>query len=278
VSAFTPQLRPLSIGEILDVGFRLFRERFRTLMACVLVPVVPLSILSTIVVGVIDDTAYDVNAPARESSSADVANLIDNLLGGAAAAIAIAACFRVISSAYLGQRADAGESLRYGLSRLIPLVAAYLAISIGVGLGLVALVVPGIFLAVKWSMTFPVIVAERAGAFQAMRRSWELTRGRWWRVCGALLVVVLISFVLAFVILVAFGAAIASSDSISEALFAILITAATIGVLTVLYPLTAAVVTVVYYDLRVRNEGFELQQLARASAFGAAPERPELPG
>jgi hypothetical protein len=278
VSAFTPQLRPLSIGEILDVGFRLFRERFRTLMACVLVPVVPLSILSTIVVGVIDDTAYDVNAPARESSSADVANLIDNLLGGAAAAIAIAARFRVISSAYLGQRADAGESLRYGLSRLIPLVAAYLAISIGVGLGLVALVVPGIFLAVKWSMTFPVIVAERAGAFQAMRRSWELTRGRWWRVCGALLVVVLISFVLAFVILVAFGAAIASSDSISEALFAILITAATIGVLTVLYPLTAAVVTVVYYDLRVRNEGFELQQLARASAFGAAPERPELPG
>jgi hypothetical protein len=207
----------------------------------------------------------------------EVANLVDNLLGGAAAAIAIAACFRVISSAYLGERTGAGDSLRYGLSRLVPLVVAYLAISLGVGVGLVALVIPGIFLAVKWSMTFPVIVAERAGAFPAMRRSWELTRGHWWRVFGTLLVVVLISFVLAFLILVAFGAAIASSDSISEAAFAILITVATIGVLTVLYPLTASVVTVVYYDLRVRNQGFELQQLVRGAGFGAAPERPVFP-
>jgi hypothetical protein len=277
VSAFTPQLRPLSIGELLETGFRLFRERFGTLMACVLVPVVPLSILSTVIVAAVDDTAYDVNAPAGDSSSVEVANLVDNLLGGAAAAIAIAACFRVISSAYLGERTGAGDSLRYGLSRLVPLVVAYLAISLGVGVGLVALVIPGIFLAVKWSMTFPVIVAERAGAFPAMRRSWELTRGHWWRVFGTLLVVVLISFVLAFLILVAFGAAIASSDSISEAAFAILITVATIGVLTVLYPLTASVVTVVYYDLRVRNQGFELQQLVRSAGFGAAPERPVFP-
>jgi hypothetical protein len=276
VSAFTPQLRPLSIGELIDAGFKLFRQRFGTLMTCVLAPVVPLSILSTIIVAAVDDTAFDVNAPASDSSSVDIANLIDNLLGGCAAAIAIAACFRVISSAYLGERTDAGDSLRYGLSRLLPLIVAYIAISVAAGIGLVLLVVPGIFLAVKWSMTFPVIVAERAGAFDAMRRSWELTRGHWWRVFGTLLFVVVISFVLAFLILVAFGAAIASSDSISELAFAILITAATIGVLTVLYPLTAAVVTVVYYDLRVRNEGFELEQLVRDRDFAAAPERPLL--
>jgi hypothetical protein len=281
-SPFTPQLRPLSIGEMLDAGFKLFRHRFGTLMVCVLVPVVPLSILSSIIVGSVDDTAFDVNAPASDSSSADVANLIDNLLGGAAAAIAIAACFRVISSAYLGERTSAGPSLRYGLSRLLPLLVAYIAMSIGIGIGLVAIVIPGVFLAVKWSMTFPAIVAERAGPFAAMGRSWELTRGHWWRTFGALLVVVLISFVLAFALLVGFGAAVATSDSISELAFAVLITLVTILVLAVLYPLTAAIVTVIYYDLRVRNEGFDLQLLARgvgadAARFESAPERPGPP-
>jgi hypothetical protein len=281
-SPFTPQLRPLSIGEMLDAGFRLFRNRFGTLMACVLVPVVPLSVISTILVGSVDDTAFDVNAPASDSSSADVANLIDNLLSGAAAAIAIAACFRVISSAYLGERTDAATSLRYGLSRLIPLVVAYIAMSVCIGIGLILILIPGIFLAVKWSMTFPAIVAERAGPFAAMRRSWQLTRGHWWRTFGTLLVVVLISFVLAFAILVGFGAAVATSDSISELAFAVLITAVTIIVLAILYPLTAAIVTVLYYDLRVRNEGFDLQLLARgvgadAARFESAPERPAPP-
>jgi hypothetical protein len=281
-SPFQPQLRPLSIGEMLDAGFKLFRQRFGTLMVCVLVPVVPLSIVSSLVVASVDDTAFDVNATATSSNSADVANLIDNILSGAAAAIAIAACFKVISSAYLGERTDAGSSLRYGLSRLLPLLVAYVAMSIGIGLGLVAILIPGIFLAIKWSMTFPAIVAERAGPFQAMGRSWDLTRGHWWRTFGALVVVLLISFVLAFAIFVAIGAAVATSDSISELAFAVLITAVTIIVLAVLYPLAAAIVTVVYYDLRVRNEGFDLQLLARgvgadASRFESAPERPMSP-
>jgi hypothetical protein len=278
-SAFTPQLRPLSIGEMLDAGFKLFRQRFGTLMVCVLAPVVPLSIISTLIVASVDDRAFDVDAPAIDSSSADVANLIDNILSGAAAAIAIAACFKVISSAYLGERTDAASSLRYGLSRLGPLIVAYIAMSVGIGLGLIALLIPGIFLAIKWSMTFPAIVAERAGPFKAMGRSWDLTRGHWWRTFGTLLVVVLISFVLAFAILLALGAAVATSDSISELAFAVLITVVTIIVLAVLYPLTAAIVTVVYYDLRVRNEGFDLQLLARgvgadATRFESAPERP----
>jgi hypothetical protein len=56
----------------------------------------------------------------------------------------------------------------------------------------------------------------------------------------------------------------------------------TIIVLAVLYPLTAAIVTVIYYDLRVRNEGFDLQLLARgvgadATRFESAPERPGPP-
>jgi hypothetical protein len=280
-SSFTPQLRPLSIGETLDAGFRLLRARFGTLLVCVLVPMVPLSIISTIIVASTDDQAFDVNSSATTSDdgAAIAGTLIGALIQGAAAALAVAACFRVISSAYLGERAEAGPSLRYGLSRLLPLMVAYIVLSIVLGVSALFLLLPAVFLGVKWSVTFAAIVAERAGPFRAMGRSWELTRGHWWRVFGTLLVVVLISLVLYLAVVAGLGGAIATSDDMSEFTYATLTTALTVILFAILYPLVASIITVIYYDLRVRNEGFDLQLLAQGvgadtSRFESAPERP----
>ena len=280
-SSFTPQLRPLSIGETLDAGFRLLRARFGTLLICVLVPMVPLSIISTIIVASTDDQAFDVNATTTTSDdgAAIAGTLIGALIQGAAAALAVAACFRVISSAYLGERAEAGPSLRYGLSRLLPLMVAYIVLSIVVGVSALFLLIPAIFLAVKWSVTFAAIVAERAGPFRSMGRSWGLTRGHWWRVFGTLLVVALISLVLYLAVVAGLGGAIATSDDMSEFTYATLTTALTVILFAILYPLVASIITVIYYDLRVRNEGFDLQLLAQGvgadmSRFESAPERP----
>jgi glycerophosphoryl diester phosphodiesterase family protein len=278
-SPYTPQLRPLSIGEILDAGFRLFRSRFGALMTCVLVPIVPLTILGTFLVASADENAFDVNAPATDDGGAVTANLIDALISGAAAALAIAACFKVISAAYLGERSDAGSSLRYGLTRFPALMVAYVAIYIGLVFGFLLLVIPGIIFAVKWSLTFAAIVAERAGPFAAMGRSWSLTGDHWWRTFGTLLVVILLSVVLTTVLFIALGAALATSDSISELTFAVLVTLVSIVVTAVVYPLVSAIITVLYYDLRVRKEGFDLQLLARSvgadsSQFQSAPEAP----
>ena len=282
-SSFTPQLRPLSIGETLDAGFRLLRARFGTLLVCVLVPMVPLSIIATIIVASTDDKAFDVNATATTSDdgAAIAGTLIGALIQGAAAALAIAACFRVISSAYLGDRAEAGPSLRYGLSRLLPLMVAYIVLAIALGISAILVVLP-IFLGVKWSVTFAAIVAERAGPFHAMRRSWGLTRGHWWRVFGTLLVVGLIALVLYLAVVAGLGGAIATSDDMSEFTYATLTTALTVILFALLYPLVASIITVIYYDLRVRNEGFDLQLLAQGvgadtSRFESAPERPSAP-
>jgi hypothetical protein len=283
-ASYTPQLRPLSIGEVLDAGFRLLRARFGTLLMCVLVPMVPLSIVATILEASTNDAAFDVNATTTSSDGGAViaGGLVSALLQGAAAALAVAACFRVISSAYLGEEASAGPSLRYGLSRLLPLMVAYIVVWIVVGIGFLIFFIPGIFLGVKWCVTFPAIVSERAGPFSAMGRSWELTRGHWWRTFGTLLVLVLISAVLWFLVVAGLGGLIASDENMSEVTYAVLSTALTIILLAVLYPLVASIITVIYYDLRVRNEGFDLQLLAQGvgadmSRFESAPERPGAP-
>jgi Membrane domain of glycerophosphoryl diester phosphodiesterase len=281
-ASFTPQLRPLSIGETLDAGFRLLRARFGTLIVCVLVPMVPLSIIATVIEASTNDQAFDVNATTTSTTDdgAIIAGtLISALIQGAAAALAIAACFRVVSSAYLGERAEAGPSLRYGLSRLLPLIVAYITLSIVLAVSALFLLIPAIFLGVKWCVTFAAIVAERAGPFSAMGRSWELTGGHWWRTFGTLLVVGLIALVLYLAVVAGLGGTIAASEDMSEVTYATLATALTVILFAILYPLVASIITVIYYDLRVRNEGFDLQLLAQGvgadtSRFDTAPELP----
>ena len=113
-----------------------------------------------------------------------------------------------------------------------------------------------------------------------MGRSWELTRGHWWRTFGTLLVLGLLSLVLYLAIVAGLGSAIATNGDMSELTYATLTVALTIVLFAILYPLIAAIISVMYYDLRVRNEGFDLQLLAQG--VGADTSRwesaPELPG
>ena len=280
--SYTPQLRPLSVGEMLDAGFRLFRARFGTLLLCVLVPILPFAILGTILQASVDENAFDVNAPASaDSGTALAGSLVAGLVQSAAVALAIAACFKAISAAYLGERTDAGESLRYALGRAIPLLVTYVIWIVIVSIGTILLIIPGIFLATRLSMTFAALVFERTGPFGSLGRSWQLTKGNFWRTLGTLVVVFLITFVLQLVLGGIAGGILGASDS-GEFAVAVVLTLVNVLTLVVTYPLWAAVVSVLYYDLRVRNEGFDLQLLARGvgadtSRFEAAPERPEAP-
>jgi hypothetical protein len=51
------------------------------------------------------------------------------------------------------------------------------------------LIVPGLVLLVRWSLSVPILIAEEVGVFEAIRRSWRETRERSWRILGVLLVV-----------------------------------------------------------------------------------------
>jgi hypothetical protein len=282
-SSFTPQLRPLSIGEVLDAGFSLFRHRFGKLVVAVLVPFVPLAILGTLIVASTDDRAFDVNATETNDSGAAIAgNLVGLVIQGAALALAVAACFKIISAAYLGEQTTVGESLRYGAGRILALIVAYIVLGIVLTISAFLLLIPAIYFGVKFALTFPAIVFERKGPFSAIGRSWQLTRENWWRTFGTLFVVALLMFVISIALSLALGAAIGAADMDSEVVFAILTTLVNIGVIAVTYPLGAAILTVIYYDLRVRHEGFDLQLLARGvgadeSRFAGAPERPAPP-
>jgi hypothetical protein len=279
-------LRPRRVGEILDAAIKLYLGNARVLMSSAVAIVVPLQILSGIVMLSAYSDGRDINtgfgslgttltpAEAHARLGATAINEVASIIGSA---FVLAACVKALSDAYLGQSPTAAGSLRFGLRRLLPLVALELVYVIGQLFGFVALIIPGIWLYGAWAVRVPALVVEGAGPFRSLGRSRRLVKGRWWPVAGVLLVATLMVGLLGSVIAGAL-AALAIANGNPSVLFAVTISvlsAIVSGVL--LQPFSAAVVTVLYYDLRIRKEGYDLELLADQLGLQAAglPPRPD---
>lgn len=90
---------------------------------------------------------------------------------------------------------DLSEVLNFTISRLPSLLGAGIVTGILIVVGLIALVVPGIILAIMFSLFLPVIIIEREGSLESLSRSRRLVRGRWLKTFGLLLVIYIIIFV-----------------------------------------------------------------------------------
>ena len=98
----------------------------------------------------------------------------------------------------------------------------------------------------------PTLMFERAGPLHALSRSWELIRGHWWPVFGALFVALGIVVGVSFLVDGLLGAA-ASSSSVDAVLTLAGISRALAAIIT--YPLLAAISVVIYVGLRAVKEG-----------------------
>jgi len=76
--------------------------------------------------------------------------------------------------------------------RLPALIAAGIVAGLAIALGLLLLVVPGLFLLTRWALIPAVIVIEKRSAGESFDRSWQLTRGHGWTVFGSLVVAYLL--------------------------------------------------------------------------------------
>lgn len=75
----------------------------------------------------------------------------------------------------------------------LTLIVASLLVGIGVGIGFILLIVPGLFLMTIWAVVAPVVVLEQRGVIEALRRSQELVKGNGWGVFGVIVIVFLLT-------------------------------------------------------------------------------------
>jgi hypothetical protein len=280
--ADAPQLRPLALGEILDVSIKLVRRNWRTLATLVLVASVPVAIVSVLITT--STTSYDPSADVRtrDPGSAYGAGVaVNELLQLVLYLLATVACFRAVADAYLGRPTDWRTSLRFAARRAPAAFAMLILYFLGLFAGVLVILVGAIFLAVRWSVALPALMLERRGPVAALGRSFGLVKGFWWKVFGTLLVAYLLVVVATFAVGAVVGGLLAIFTSVDSLLGLILQEAVGVVVQLFTLPLFAAVTIVLYVDLRVRKEGFDLALMADhiaqregGAAFGPAEREP----
>ncbi len=105
-----------------------------------------------------------------------------------------------------GRKATPGEVLRVGLRRAPALFVVYALYLIGVWIGTIFLLVPGLMFATTWAVALPAIVAERPGIVGAFSRSRALTKGARWHIFG-ILMLAFVAYCLVLIVLSLFGSA-----------------------------------------------------------------------
>jgi MFS family permease len=292
-----PRLRPLGIGEILDTAIKIYRSRFATLVKAVLVVVAPVQILTAVVQisipkDTIDPVTQEVDVAAAVGAGAAIA--IVTLLGFIAAQLATATVFKIISSAYLGEHEDWRSSLRFALRRLhrviwvavLPVIVLVLVVAVSVVLALLltlwsipiilAFAAGLVYLYFCWYFAIPALLMEDRRGTKALRRSRQLVRGRFWPSFAAVVIAIMLAGVVAAALQGAVLAVVLSTDNeLVETVVQAIAGTATSALVT---PFSAAAILVIYFDLRVRKEGFDLELLARTLGTDVPPELLEAGG
>ncbi len=280
--ASAPRLRPLGVGEIIDVSFRLYRKHFATFVALAAVGVLPGQVLSLLItLSVLPERRVFTNFQGEEvvvfesqtGAWATIAALILTVgIGFIVQAISAAATTKAVADGYVGEQTPSfGDSMGAVTARLGVVIATSLLYTLGLIGGFILCVVPGIFLSVAWVATTPALMLERLSPTASLRRSFELVRGRWWPAFGLQILLAIITGILSAVITLPITA-IVLSDGVQTAGDAIVQVFIQTVALLLFAPLSAVAAVVLYFDLRVRKEGFDLllQQQNLASGSSSA--------
>lgn len=281
-------IRPMSFGEILDGSLTLYRRNFGVFLRLALASlIVPVLLVVYFVLFMIEDFMLSIMMMHIDpmlivmGALIFVTYIIGNLM-------MTAGTIRVISDSYLDRRSTFGQAVGLGVSKIWPLFVVGLAKGIlltllgivlgivmaviapmltGTGLGGTLIKIAGaivaiwfcIWVAAGYGVTTPVVVLERlGGSFEAFGRSWGLTSGSRGKVVGLFIVAWLLFSLLPALLVQLIGTVVAKTSPPAGA--ALIIAANVLPI--ILYPAISCVVTLMYYDLRVRREAFDLQMLS----------------
>jgi hypothetical protein len=190
--------RSRGLGEILGGAFRLYRARFGVFAVIAFAVVVPVDL---IIYGVAGEWLW--TDPGIEGSmpvGAVVAAVLSPWL--ITTPLITAGHVHAVMDLGAGRPASAGSALAAAARRLTPVATAVVLAGLGSALGLLLLIVPGVYLWARWFLAAQAVVAEGLGPIEGLRRSADLVRGQWWRIFGIALVITLIAAILAALILI----------------------------------------------------------------------------
>ncbi len=285
-------LRPMRLGEILDQAIRLYRRNFAAFIGIIALVYVPITLIQ---LGLSYLTTAGLNTNASSPSQIFTASYFVGILGTVIVVVvqfilvygvATAALTHAVTNNFLGQPMGILEAYRKIGSSWARLLGTFILVGLIV-LGLLIatiipcvgwLVGPGALIFIAFAVNpllAPIVVVEKQSISKVFRRAWDLARRRFWWLLGFMFILILFSqlvvtgptMVVNYTLLLVFG----RQNSLHTPFLytAISTLVSLIGGLLYL-PLQLTAFTLVYFDLRVRTEGFDLALLSMQTS-GAQP-------
>jgi hypothetical protein len=250
------KMEPMSAGQILDRTLKLYSHHWSLLLGISAGLTLP---AAGIMIAI---NSFTQHALRNQNTSGMLIGGILNLVAICLYGFVIypwaqGASTFAISERYLNREVGIGQAIGFGWRRLGTLFNVSMSIGLRVFIGMLLFVVPGIMWACSYVAALPAVIIEGGKARDGMQRSRELADGRRWSVFTVLMTIWLLSILLNiafyFVVDIGFGASTFLGDLIYNVI------SQGIGIL--LTPVGVIAATLLYYDFRIRKEGFDLEML-----------------
>lgn len=282
IATSLPQLQPLSMGQLLDRAIRLYRQNFWTFVGIVAITQIPSAIFGILVAllsaprsALLNEESPFQTLAIDQPGWVSLATIILALLGFVLTMISYAAITQAVAHTNLGQTLTIGSAFDKAKSRWVALLIAIIVAGIFVlGVAIYTIIPllgwftgPGaliFFISVVVPLMIPIVILERKGAVDSLYRGWELARRRFWWLLGFTLILSLFSLLilqgpvllLTFVLAEFTGLGLLSAESqIIQQVIATLLN-------TIYLPLQLTCYTLMYFDVRIRSEGLDLELAA----------------
>jgi hypothetical protein len=214
----------ISPGDVIGEAGRIYKTQFVTLLAAALAVFFISGVAVLVLPGVLGILAALVVVAAEVFYQGMVVQLVRDVQDGR-------------------RDSSLGELFKSVTPVAVPLLLVSILAGLGIGIGFVLLVVPGLILLTIWSVVAPVTVIERPGVIAAFGRSRELVRGHGWEVFGVIVlvfVIVVIANIIGAIVGSAFG-------DVGGAIVNWIVTSLTT-------PLAAVVAAVLFFRLRALKD------------------------
>jgi hypothetical protein len=257
--------RARSATELIDATIQLLRRNFATFYTLSALFTVPFYVIPPLIL-----PQSPRGAAATPSAFNVTALIVFFVLALVLSAIFQTALFLASSDAYLGKPVVVADAISRAMKRAGAMAFGYIYQSFAVGLATLLFIVPGIYVALGLFAMPCIIALEGLSASDAASRSFELAKGLRWHVLLTGFVGFIIYFVGLFIILLiaslvgGFG---------TQTLIGQIISA--LGA-SALLPIGPLVITLLYYDARIRKEGYDIELMAQQTGGpGAPPAKPQ---
>ncbi|MGH2725616.1 MAG: glycerophosphoryl diester phosphodiesterase membrane domain-containing protein [Actinomycetota bacterium] len=251
----------MRVGEMLDAAITLYRRNYLPLMAIVAFVIVPYSFLEQSVLWSVVRPFEDRLFLTPDEANAGVAV---SLLFSALSFLVIqpfvtAAIARATAEVYLGGSPKIGQTYRFASSRTHSILWVTILTAFATIFGVLLVIIGAFLFFVRFYFSTTVVVVEGKKGTKAMRRSWRLAKGSFWKIFGTLLLAGILSAIVAAILTIPFGLA---AERMGESGW-FLSSLGTSLAQVIVTPFSSIIGVLLYFDMRIRKEGFDLALMAQ---------------